>query len=361
MSKAFSTAFKFELGGALLISGSLLGCHAHETPSRWKSDCVGRMTVAVPGDVDVAAATLADIQKYSDPPSSSFADQQPAPWSDLGYLGGVRVVHGLDAAKLNDLLRRWADGRDRFRNDAGAKKNGVPYRDLSVTPHEGFAFQANGLRYLTIKLGDYIFSWNGYSGIGDARAQDEFDTVLKGLQPRSLYTVPAVPGVCFPYAFIRDEGTKRRYIAMTYRLREHPDVTIMLKDQNAVEIDPNANPAVYEPESISNSFWSRYNSTNRKSVRSVWSRPYRHIKLANSKGLESFVKILRKDDTVDYGYLVVTKGDPAAKEDTPDLMLYVIQDSNNAQAKGVAPMEKEDFLSMAQTIAASVKHRATSP
>ena len=70
---------------------------------------------------------------------------------------------------------------------------------------------------------------------------------------------------------------------------------------------------------------------------------------------------MRKDDTVDYGYLVVTKGDPAAKEDTPDLMLYVVQDSKNAKAKGIAPMEKEAFLSMAQTIAASVKRRPTSP
>jgi len=361
MSKAFCMAFRFGLVGALLISASLFGCHAHEVPSGWSSDCVGRMTVAFPGEIDVAAATLADIQKYSDPPSSSFVDHQPAPWSDLGYLGGVRVIHGLDAAKLNDLIQRWADGRDKFRNVAGAKKSAAPYKDLSVAPLEGFAFQAQGLRYLTIKFGEHIFTWDGFSGVSEKQAQEEFDTVIRGIQPRSLHSVPEMQGVCLPYAFIRDDGARRRYIAMTYRLREHPDVTIMLKDRNAVEIDSKANPAVYDPESISDSFWSRYDNTYRKSLRSVWSSPYKHIKLANSKGLESFVKIVRKDDAVDYGYLVVTKGDPAAKEDTPDLMLYVIQDSKNAKAKGIAPMEKEAFLSMAQTIAASVKRRPTSP
>jgi len=352
---------KFRCVGALVISASLSGCLAHEVPLDWRTDCVGRMMAAFPGDIDVAAATLADIQKYSDPPSSSFVDQQPAPWSDLGYLGGVRVVHGLDTEKLNALVKRWADGRDKFRNDAAAKKNAAPYKDLSAAPHEGFAFQAQGVRYLTAKFGEYIFTWDGFSGIGEKRAQEEFDTVISGLQPRSLYAVPAMPGVCLPYAFIRDDGTRRRYIAMTYRLREHPDVTIMLKDRNAVETDPKANPAVYDPEGISDAFWSRYDSTYRQSLKSVWSDPYRRIKLADSKGVESFVKIVREDGSVDHGYLVVARGDPHAKQDTPDLMLYVIQHSKNAKAKGIEPVTKEAFIEMAQTIAASVKRRPISP
>lgn len=319
------------------------------------------MTVAFPGEVDVATATPADMQKYSDPPKSSFADNQPAPWSNLVYLGGVRVVHGLDSAKMSDLMERWNKGRGKFRDAASSRKTATTFKDLSVDPHDGFAFQAQGQRFLTIKLGAYIFTWDGYSGMSEKRAEDEFAAVVGGLQPRSLYALPATQGVCLPYSFIRDDGKNRRYIAMTYRLREHPDVTIMLEDKSAVEIDPKANPAVYDPEGISDSFWSRYDNTYRKSLRSVWSTPYKRIKLADSQGLESFVKIVRDNDAVDYGYLVVARGDPKAKEDTPNLMLYVIQDSKNAKAKGIEPMGKEAFLSMAQAIASTVKRRPTLP
>jgi hypothetical protein len=77
--------------------------------------------------------------------------------------------------------------------------------------------------------------------------------------------------------------------------------------------------------------------------------------------VESFVKIVREDGSEDYGYLVVARGDPFAKEDTPDLMLYVVQNSRNAKAKGAVPMSKDAFLELAQTVAASVRRRSLSP
>ena len=67
--------------------------------------------------------------------------------------------------------------------------------------------------------------------------------------------------------------------------------------------------------------------------------------------------VMRTDDTIDYGYLAVVRGDPQAKVDTPDLMLYVIRDAKNAVAKGKKPIDKDEVLKMAEAIAASVKHR----
>lgn len=64
--------------------------------------------------------------------------------------------------------------------------------------------------------------------------------------------------------------------------------------------------------------------------------------------------------STDYGYLSVVRGDPDAKVDTPDLMFYVIRTAQNASAKGIEPVGKEEFLELAQTIAASVKRRPTS-
>jgi hypothetical protein len=164
-----------------------------------------------------------------------------------------------------------------------------------------------------------------------------------------------------PFAFIRDDGTPRRHIATTYRLKAHPDITIMLRDVTAARVDPKANPQIYDPVARSDDFWNRYDSAYRKSLRSVWSTPYKQIKLADSVGVESFVTIVREDGTEDYGYLVVARGDPDAKLDTPDLMLYVIQNAKNAKAKGVTPMMKDALLEMAQAIAASVKRRPGAP
>jgi len=38
-------------------------------------------------------------------------------------------------------------------------------------------------------------------------------------------------------------------------------------------------------------------------------------------------------------------------------MLYVMRDAANARAKGIEPMQKDEFLKMAREIAASVKRR----
>ena len=92
-----------------------------------------------------------------------------------------------------------------------------------------------------------------------------------------------------------------------------------------------------------------------KDGKNEWARGGHPVTLAGYKGLSSFVKFIRHDDAVDYGYAAVVRGDPNAKEDTPDLMVYVIRDSHNA--KGKEPMPKDEFLKMAETIAASVKRR----
>ncbi|MDB5802377.1 MAG: hypothetical protein JWL63_3316 [Rhodocyclales bacterium] len=129
---------------------------------------------------------------------------------------------------------------------------------------------------------------------------------------------------------------------------------------DAAAIDPKQNPKTATPEYESDFFWANYKTSERKSLHSVWQQPYRQATLATSKGVESFVKIVRDNDAVDYGYLVVTRGSSEAKEDTPDLMLYVIQNSTVAKSKGIQPMDKDALLEMAQTIAASVKRRPAS-
>lgn len=357
---------------ALFMMTSLCGCLANDVPPDWKADCVGRMQLGFPGDVEVAANTATMLEREykigSIQPSFDFVDGQHAGWSEIAYLGNVYASHPLTAAERERLAMSAKQSVYRTREAVRKKKRGktgnvLVFEELDTKPFAGVASRVNAAYDASLFVGDTLF-W--ISLFGDDRTtwaeqRNIANGLLAGLASRPIGSLPIRPGVCLPYLFVHDNEQPRRYIAMTYRLRKHPDVTILLKDQNAVETDPKANPAVYDPEGISDAFWSRYDSTYRKSLKSVWSDPYRRTKLADSKGVESFVKIVREDGSVDHGYLVVARGDPHAKQDTPDLMLYVIQHSKNAKAKGIEPIAKEAFIEMAQTIAASVKRRPISP
>lgn len=138
---------------------------------------------------------------------------------------------------------------------------------------------------------------------------------------------------------------------MTYRLREHPDVTIFLKDSTA---STNPRKEVLTAKYRTNDFWGQYAG---ETVKPAWFPVARDVKLAGQGGMATFVRFERKDGTEDYGYLAIAQGDPEAKEDTPDLMLYVIRDAKYAKAKGIEPIGKDALLRMAQTIAASVQRR----
>ena len=365
MKRSFDFGIHFMNFAALFVLTSLCGCQASDVPRDWKVDCVGRMQLSFPEEVDVAANTPNMIEREykikSIQPSFDFADGQHAGWSAIQVPNWIFVTHPLSVTEKGRL--RTAAEQDALRIGEWLKteKRANDFESLSVKPKTGIASRVGGGYDASIFVGDNLVrTWAGRDRSWSEGRKD-FERFVDGIASRQTLAVPSLQGLCIPYAFIKDEGTRHRYIAMTYRLRKHPDVTILLKDQNAVETDPKANPAVYDPEGISDAFWSRYDSTYRKSLKSVWSDPYKRTKLADSKDIESFVKIVREDGSVDHGYLVVARGDPHAKQDTPDLMLYVIQHSKNAKAKGIEPIAKEAFIEMAQTIAASVKRRPISP
>jgi hypothetical protein len=102
--------------------------------------------------------------------------------------------------------------------------------------------------------------------------------------------------------------------------------------------------------------WSQH-LTKFKEVKPLWKPSTRPVKLAGYSGLASFMQLAREDGSVDYGYLAIVRGDPDAKEDTPDLMLYIIRNADRARAKGQEPIGKQAFIEMAEAIAASVKRR----
>lgn len=62
-------------------------------------------------------------------------------------------------------------------------------------------------------------------------SEPEVLSLLNRFHTRKLYEVPIGQGFCMPYGFIAgDSGHEKRNMGVTYRLKEHPDVTIFFQD-----------------------------------------------------------------------------------------------------------------------------------
>lgn len=356
---------------ALLCIATASGClaqHSEAIPSDWVTDCVGRMQLSMPGQVEIAAYSAASLAKLFQPTVENgkfeFPDGQSAGYSGSSYNASLRVTHPLSEAQAKNLLEQAEKREARTRDFIWKRKqslsdNAPRFEEIALTQRGGVAFRVGASYSLTVPVGSNLFHADvSYPGKDWSSVRGEFEALAYGSAPRAIGDVPKTPGVCLPYVFIKDGGDARRYVATTYRLTKHPDVTIMLRDSKAEPISSNTAPDKITPEAQIEFFW-RHAYQDPKRMESIW-RFLHPIKLANVDGKASFVQLTRVDDQVDYGYLAVAQGDPNAKEDTPNLMLYVIRDAKNAKAKGIEPLGKDEFIKLAQTIATSVRQRPIS-
>ncbi|WP_231670170.1 hypothetical protein [Ralstonia solanacearum] len=78
--------------------GVTAGCSQAETlPAGWKTDCVGRMQIGLPGEVDVAAFPAEDFQSYVPGKlGAKFPDGQRIFSSSLSFMGLIAVSHPVD-------------------------------------------------------------------------------------------------------------------------------------------------------------------------------------------------------------------------------------------------------------------------
>lgn len=208
-----------------------------------------------------------------------------------------------------------------------------------------------------LRIGDSALLWKvNVEPAAKATAQSVATQLIAGARTRAMHEIPTEPGVCAPNLFIADDGLTTRDVRSFYRLTDQPDVRVLLKDATAAVHEPGIRTRNNEPDAATVNFWSQL-LTQAKEVKPLWTPSTRSTRLAGYSGLASFVQLTRDDNTIDYGYLVIVRGDPSTKEDAPDLMLYVIQDSKYARAKGKEPIGKAAFIEMAEAIAASVKRR----
>lgn len=327
-------------------------------------ECIGRVQAMLPGHVEVAAIAadrfVRHVAANEDPVPAFpvFPDGERAFGSRLFYRGQLRAIHMLGATD-KEKLRLAVDKSmqthiDWLRHREGLAPNAsVDSERLPVTRVNGSAWRV-GSRYRALfEFDNAALEW-GVDAIGKINdSREDYRDIVDGVRARPLHSVPEEAGICLPYSFIRDNASAYRSVSMIYRLQDHPDVTIWIEDKSADRFEKGRNPNSLTAEGRSDFFWTnRYQQ--KATVRSLWHEIYRRVNLEIGKGVESFTELVRKDGTVDYGYLLAIRGDPD-RQDRPDLMMYVIRDAANAKAKGIEPVSQQAVLEMGQRIARSLR------
>ena len=319
----------------------------------WKTECVGRYQLSMPGEIEVAT-NKPSHDGFTD--NASFSDGQKAPFSQMRYFGYLDVISPAkepDVVNLKNILssNREKAKKELLRSNSEKEKNlGKLMKPLTYFAPDLFGWDSEnympGLYYF---LDNKIFAHSLTNYEDDAlRAinKKHFNAFLNGFRSRPLYEIPKQPGVCIPYGFIADDGTAPRNIAVTMRLIDHPDVEIFFLD-SLYQLSPGEHSDSKQEILL---FLDQYASKQKYVDTGFWGT--HTIKMSGQKGSGLFFTIARKDDTIDYGYIVSVKGDFSATTDTPAQLLYVIRTASRAKGE---PVNKDELKDIAKKIVASVK------
>ncbi|MFJ3314367.1 T6SS immunity protein Tli4 family protein [Herbaspirillum huttiense] len=347
-----------------LFNGSAAAFDANQ----WSKDCVGYFQISLPSGADVAATSFKQMLQPSNYYYSEFDDGESASYSKYEYAGVLQISRRMSDAEEEIYLQEIRKTRsgavelnERYRKLDG-QAGEARYEEFKAPVGEGWAVRNGQDAYVGRVIQKHAFSWNATDPEGTEKSLSALmERMLAEVEYRSNFSLPTRTGLCAPYLFIptREGDGGAHTIATTYRLKAHPDVTILLEDATAFPIERGQDPAKFTAVSRSNFFWTQ-NYTDYVSISNLMTlRRHNTISFAGTKGVESMVRMIRKDKvTEDFGYLVMTDGDPKAGNEKPELMLYVIRDAKNAEKRGMQPIGKDEFFKLAREIAASVKRRA---
>jgi len=355
-------------------------------PENWKTECVGYFQISLPGEVEVGV-----VRTNPDPSKGNHNLQNKGNqfFADSIYFGSSIRTSSIRKERSFSRIKDEAEkGTEESKEDSGndsTMKMLEYYADHSsiflsfISNHavtgEAFLYKTGRIYYFRTSMTELP--------VAEAEAKVKYAQThfLQNFRPRALYEVPQEKGFCMPYGFVKDGTPQSRSMGTIMRLKDHPDIRILFRDQSA---------------SFMKSYSGEENPTVEKELRAFWERPdwdgvnyqalgfrkFPSVQMGGYKGQSTFVEITRRtrsskdqcswDDkyfskaekkeagclpqTKDYGYIAYVKGDPDAKEDTPNLLLYVMQDSQNAP-DGKPTIGKDELRKMADTIAASIKRR----
>lgn len=377
----------------IIVRACLLGsisfavtAKTQDPPEDWKTECVGYFQVSIPGEVDIGIARGGpDPSKLSQALNVGDYDL----FADSRYLGGLILTSSPlpetsflriknEKPKEVEKLREMAASSSPFEFlEYKIDKNVITYilQDKRGSSALTFIYQSGRIYFFRTSEDELPVAE------AEAKVKSAQTHFLQNFRARALYDVPQEKGFCMPYGFVKDDSPQKRSMGTIMRLKDHPDVRILFRDQSASFMENYSMEENASVEQELRAFWERadWGGVN---YQALGFRKFPSVQMGGYKGQSTFVEITRPsytpisecalDDedfskaekkaagctppTLDYGYIAYVKGDPDAKEDTPNLLLYVMQDSKNAP-DGKPTIGKDELRKMADTIAASIKRR----
>ncbi len=356
------------------------------TSENWKSECVGYFQISLPGEVEIGV-----VHKQIDPSKGThnLRNQVNHFFADSIYLGGsIRTSPELPESSFSRIKdekpkeienrREMAIKISPFQTmEYKADKSLITYfsQGKSWVSASAFIYQAKRIYYFRTSEEELP------AAEAEAKVKSTRTHFLQNFRARALYEVPQEKGFCMPYGFVKDDSPQKRSMGTIMRLKDHPDVRILFRDQSASFMENYSMEENASVEQELRAFWQRPDWDGVK-YQALGFRKFPSVQMGGYKGQSTFVEITRPsytpssecalDDedfskaekkaagctppTLDYGYIAYVKGDPNAKEDTPNLLLYVMQDSKDSP-DGKPTIGKDELRKMADTIAASIKRR----
>jgi hypothetical protein len=363
-----------------LVLVPISGC-AEEVivPTSWKPECIGRYTIALPSEVNIAMQSEKTLTKGKNA-SNSGAEFNNGDYEGRASIyvdGSIEVSQKVDDIFFENYKKKAMSLKNdrlkvqRFLNSSGNGYNTDWIRGASAL----------------IFLNNQIFTFELHT---DGKLQEDLmdakkkrGVFLRDFTYRKIFELPEQNGVCIPYGFIKDKGEMYRDVGVAMRLINHPDIEIFFKEGNASNGQKDILPQFKGSRGEVEYFWSYYGPSVGNQLQGTLNHYY-DIKLGGYTGKYAFATIARstdpneprskEDETVsdykarvkkeiadgkrplDYGFMAYYKGDPS-KTDEPDLMLYVIRTASRAIAAGKQPVSEEELKTMALQIAASIQRR----
>jgi hypothetical protein len=350
------------LAFALLALGSGSGVAIASGLSAGMPECSGRLTFNLPGEFEIASVPyqtlLKNISVVSRSPGFRFNDLEPAEFAKVRYLGPVLISGELKEREISDAVKIFKDEKNRRAKNKSTDVN----RPFEIVNVQKFAkdFEAwsegDELRVL-FRLKQHLLyvsvdnSENVSENIASAVA------LSKNVEFREKSAVPPKNAICLPYAVVK-QGEQRALgeVATLYKLKSHPDVTIMVSDSTMFPNASSSTDRTMAEKAAINNFWGQNQlyADVEKIEKGFPLKNGKTIELAGQKGTASYVRIIRKNGAVDYGYYGVSRGG-LGKMSEYNIGIYIITHSQLAKDKLITPVSSEEFLKMVDSVQNSMR------
>lgn len=342
---------------AILALASGSGVAIASGPSVGMPECSGRLMFTLPGEFEIASVPyqtlLKNITVFSRSPGFQFTDREPAEFAKVRYLGPILISDELKEREIFDAVKIFKNEKNRRAKNKGVEVN-RPFDIVNVQKFaENFDAWSEGdeLRVL-FRLKQHLLyvSVNNSENVSENIASAV--ALSRNVEFREKSAVPPKRAICLPYAVVKhgEQGALGE-VTTLYKLKSHPDVTIMVSDSTMVPGASASSDRTMAEKAAINDFWGQNQlyADVEKIEKGFPLKNGRTIDLAGQKGTASYVRIVRKNGAVDYGYYAVSHGN-LGKMGESNIGIYIITHSQLAKDKSITPVSSDEFLKMVDSV-----------